>query len=109
MVASLSWGAKKRTAARSRRRPGDFASLGARRSQRLDLCGESALVSRGLVLVDDALARGGVDGGLLGLVRLERGLLVAGGDGLLDLLDGAAQRGAQAHVGGALAGGFPGA
>src|SRR6185503_4274238 len=71
-------------------------------AERLDLRGQAALVSRGLVLVDDALVGDVVDGRLLGAERRLGGPHIARGDRLLDLLDGAAQLGAQALVGGAL-------
>src|SRR5438045_1309075 len=71
-------------------------------SKRLHLRGQAALVPRGLVLVDDALARDAVERGRLGTQGRVRARLVAGDDGLLDLLDRGAQRRAQTHVRGAL-------
>src|SRR5258708_4242056 len=78
-------------------------------SQRLDLLRETALVTRGLVLVDDALVRDVVDGRLLGAEHALGRRRVAGGDRLLHFLDRAAQRRAQALVGAALLGRLLGA
>src|SRR6185437_6370969 len=66
-----------RTAARGPPSAWSGLRLAACAGKRLDARREAALVSRRLVLVDDALARERVDGRLLGLVGFLRGLGVA--------------------------------
>lgn len=67
--------------------------------QGLDLGGQAALVASGLVLVEDALVGDRVQHGLCGCEQFGGLGLVAGQDGLLDLLDGSAVLGAQRGVG----------
>src|SRR6218665_544522 len=77
--------------------------------QRFYLLCEAVLLSRGLVLVDDAARRGAVDGRGIGVQR-GRGLGgVAAAKGDLDLLDRGAKRRAQADILGALVDGLAGA
>ena len=71
-------------------------------SEALDVSRESALVARGLVLVNDLLVGDAVDHRYRLLEDALRGSLVARHDGLLHALDGGAQSGAQAGVVGAL-------
>jgi hypothetical protein len=61
------------------------------------------------VAVQDALGDDPVDGALRCEQRLGRGVLVAGGDGLLHVLDRGAHRGAHAEVVAAAHDGLPGA
>src|SRR5258706_9222030 len=68
--------------------------------ERLDLGREAALVASGLVLVEDALVGDRIDDALRRLEEVGRLVLVAGGDGLLHVLDDGAELRTQRRVGG---------
>src|SRR4051812_42990608 len=81
---------------RATRSPGD--GFGSSLRHRLDRSGEAALMSRGLVLMDDVLVRDRVDGAEGVRDHCLRGALVAAFDRLLHVLHGRAKFRAQARV-----------